>query len=349
MAKFNVRTVTQQETATNLAGGRAFIESPELEFASLLLTSFVQDQFYRKQAETIDRVSELLDAGVRPEFAAKAAVYARDQYNMRSISHVVAGELAQRVKSSEWMRPFVKNVIVRVDDMLEILAYYRGKYGRKPVPNALKRGIRDSFEKFDGYQLAKYRGEGRAVKLVDAVNLVHPAPTDRNREALKQLVEGTLRSTETWESRLTQAGQAAGVDGDKAEMKAEAWAELVRTRRIGYMALVRNLRNIIQDAPEVVYEACIMLLQPELVRKSRMLPFRFVTARDEIEKVGQAADPGPVWKAVSSVCSAFRDGMTEGQTPRRENKVDTLEATRIVLRTLNKAADCRWSAKMGHI
>ena len=180
MAKFNVRTVSQKETATNLAGGRAFIESPELEFASLLLTSFVRDQFYRNETETLDRVSELLDAGVRPEFAAKAAVYARDQFNMSSISHIVAGELAHRVKSSEWMRPFVKNVVVRVDDMLEILAYYEGKYGRKPVPNALKRGMRDAFDKFDGYQLAKYRGEGRAVKLVDVVNLVHPKATDRN-------------------------------------------------------------------------------------------------------------------------------------------------------------------------
>jgi 60 kDa SS-A/Ro ribonucleoprotein len=339
MAKFNVKAVVQQETATNFAGGRAFIESPELEFASLLLTSFVKDQFYRDQTKTIDRVSELLDAGVRPEFAAKAAVYARNQYNMRSISHVVAGELAHRTKSSEWMRPFVKNVVVRVDDMLEILAYYEGKYGRKPVPNALKRGIRDAFDKFDGYQLAKYRGEGKTVKLVDAVNLVHPAPTDRNREALKQLVEGTLRSTETWESKLTQAGQAAGVDGDKAEMKSEAWAELVRTRKIGYMALVRNLRNIIEDAPDVVYEACIMLLQPSLVQKSRMLPFRFVTARDEIEKVEHSAEPGPVSKAISSLWGAFRDGMTEGQTPRRENKAEKAEATRLVLQTLNKAAD----------
>jgi hypothetical protein len=105
------------------------------------------------------------------------------------------------------------------------------------------------------------------------------------------------------------------------------------------MALVRNLRNIIRDAPEVVYEACVMLLQPELVRKSRMLPFRFVTARDEIEKIEKAANPGPLWKAVSSVWSAFREGMTEGQSPRRENTVKAAEATRVVLQTLNKAAD----------
>jgi len=287
MPKFNRKLDIRPEIRpdkTNLAGGRAFGQSPELEFASILLTSFVSDQFYRKEAETLERVSQLLDEGVSHEFAAKAAIYARDQFNMRSISHVVAAELAARVKDSQWMRPFVRDVIVRVDDMLEILAYFEGKYGRRPVPNALKRGMRDAFAKFDGYQLAKYRGERSAVKLVDVVNLVHPVPTELNRVALNQLVAGTLRSTETWESRLSKAGQVDDPEVSRAERKAEAWASLVQSRKIGYMALVRNLRNILEDAPQVVGQAAGMLVQPELVRRSRLLPFRFVTARDELEK-----------------------------------------------------------------
>ena len=301
MAKFNVKSAID-ENVINLAGGKAYAQSPELEFATLLLTSFVDNKIYESRSDTLDRVSALLDGNLAPEFAAKAAVYARDQFNMRSISHIVSAELAHRVKGTQWMRPFVKNVIVRVDDMLEILAYYEGKYGRRPVPNALKRGIRDAFDKFDGYQLAKYRGERREISLVDVVNLVHPSPTDRNRDALKQLVDGTLRSTDTWESRLTQAGQRAESQEDRAEKKAEAWAELVLSRKIGYMALVRNLRNIIQSAPEVIGEACEMLVQPELVRRSRLLPFRFVTAQKELAKL-TVDEPsqkvsGAIWKSL---------------------------------------------------
>lgn len=324
MAKFNTKSVAE-EKVTNIAGGRAYAESPELEFVSLLLTSFVRDQFYRKESDTLDRIAELLDKGVAPEFAAKSAVYARDQFNMRSVSHVVAAELAHQVKESEWMRPFVRNVVVRVDDMTEILAYYQAKHGRKPVPNALKRGLRDAFGKFDGYQLAKYRGERRDIKLVDVVNLVHPEPTDRNREALRQLVEGTLRSTETWESKLSQAGQQAEYGMDKAEQKAEAWGQMVRSRKIGYMALVRNLRNIVQDAPEVVDEVCEMLVQPELVRKSRMLPFRFVTARDELEKI-EAAGAEQKFKLF------FWTVMVQERTK-------SAEAATKVLRALNRAAE----------
>jgi hypothetical protein len=333
MSKFNTKSVSVvQEEVTNLAGGKAYAESLELEFAALLLTSFVEDQFYRDKAGPLDRVNELLDQGVAPEFAAKAAVYARDRFNMRSISHVVAAELAHRVKGAEWMRPFVRNVIVRVDNMLEIVAYYEAKYGRKPVPNALKRGFRDAFDKFDGYQLAKYRGETRDIKLVDVVNLVHPEPTDKNREALKQLVDGTLRSTETWESRLTQAGQESEPGVDTAELKAEAWADLVRSRRIGYMALVRNLRNIIRDAPEAVDEACAMLVQPELVRKSRLLPFRFVTARDALEAqaASDARKPSiPFWQSLKALFAP---------EPPRDEPVEVDANTKALL-AINQAAE----------
>ena len=48
--------------------------------------------------------------------------------------------------------------------------------------------------------------------------------------------------------------------------------------------LVRNLRNILEDAPQVVSDAADMLVQQELVRRSRLLPFRFVTSRDELLK-----------------------------------------------------------------
>ena len=67
MPKFNRKLEILPEIradSTNLAGGRAFGQSPELEFASMLLTSFVSNQFYRKEAETLEQVPQLLDGGV---------------------------------------------------------------------------------------------------------------------------------------------------------------------------------------------------------------------------------------------------------------------------------------------
>ena len=67
--------------------------------------------------------------------------------------------------------------------MLEILAYFESK-GGKHLPNAMKKGLAKAFDRFDSYQLAKYRGENRAYKLIDVVNLVHPKPTERNERAM---------------------------------------------------------------------------------------------------------------------------------------------------------------------
>lgn len=278
MPRFNSPASTVSRT-TNLAGGQAFSESPELELASIVLTSMLNDQAYRSGGAGMARVVELL-AAVDPMFAAQCAVYARNEYGMRSISHVVAGELGMRVKGERWTRPFFNAVVRRPDDITEILSYVITKHGKRPIPNAMKDGLARSFGKFDAYQIAKYRGDGHAMGLVDAVNLVHPKPTEQNAEALKALVAGTLRldTGDTWEAALSAAGDSE----DAEDAKDQAWATLIAEKRIGYFALLRNLRNIMQQSPESVAGACALLTDEALIRKSLVLPFRFATAAAQL-------------------------------------------------------------------
>jgi len=280
MSKFN-----QQTTGTktvNFAGGEAYKETSKLEFVSLLLTSFVQDQFYRDENDSIEQLRQLLNSTDK-KFAAKAAIFARNKFGMRSITHVAAGEIAKHVKGEQWTRNFFNDVVFRVDDITEILSYYLAVY-RKPIPNSLKKGLRDAFDKFDAYQLAKYRSDGKSLSLVDVVNMVHPKGTDRNAEALNQLVNGTLKSTDTWESMLTQAGQNAENDERKRELKADVWKKLLSENKLGYFALLRNLRNIATQAPDVLELALSQLVNEAAIKKSLVLPFRFSTAINEIEQ-----------------------------------------------------------------
>lgn len=280
MSRFN--TATKGTRTENLAGGESFQESSELEFISILLTSFVQDQFYRNADEGIKKVRELIKVNDK-KFCAKTAIYARTQFGMRSISHVVAGELANQVKGQNWTKNFYNKVVYRVDDITEILSYYLGQFG-KPVPNSLKKGLASAFGKFNEYQLAKYRSEGKQFSLVDAVNLLHPKPVEENANALKKLVEGKLVSKDTWESELTKAGQAVENKEEKKELKKEAWIRLIKEKSLGYFALLRNLRNILEQAPEIVPEAIKMLTNEKLIKKSLVLPFRFTTALGQIKQ-----------------------------------------------------------------
>jgi hypothetical protein len=136
--------------------------------------------------------------------------------------------------------------------------------------------------------MAKYRGEGLAVKLVDVVNIVHPVPTEQNANALQRLVKGELKSTETWESKLTQAGQKAESAEQKQVLKKEAWADMVKSGKLGYFALLRNLRNLLENVPELENEIIVQLTDRKAIKKSLVLPFRFFTAIKELQVIPNA-------------------------------------------------------------
>lgn len=280
MSRFN--TATRSTTIINKAGGEAYSQSPELELVSILLTSFANDQFYRSGNDTMVRLKELIGL-CNKEFVAKAAVYARTQFGMRSITHVAASELAKHIGGEKWAKDFYASVIHRPDDMTEIFSYHTAHNGK--IPNAIKKGFAKAFDKFNTYNLAKYRGEGKGFKLIDVVNLVHPVPTEANKEAIDLLVKGKLKSTDTWEAQLTKAGQAAANEEEKAEFKKDVWVNLINERKIGYFALLRNLRNIVEQAPEAIDKALELLIDEKLIRKSLVLPFRFTTAYEEIRKL----------------------------------------------------------------
>jgi len=279
MSKYN--TKTQPKTLThNLAGGQAYKESVKLELVSLLLTSFMRDQFYRSESKSLAKLKDIVDQITDKQFVAKSALYARTVFGMRSITHAVAGELAKQVKDQAWTKKFYTKVISRPDDITETLAYYLKNYG-KPLPNALKRGLAGALEGFNDYQLAKYKGEGKTLSMIDAVNLVHPRATD----ALTKLMKGTLEPAETWETKLTVIGQSDGTEGEKTALKKEAWEQLIKEKKLGYFALVRNLRNILEQSPKILPEALAMLCDQKLIKKSMVLPFRYTTAIDQISEL----------------------------------------------------------------
>jgi len=294
MSKFNATSAATHKI-NNRAGGSAYVMSPELELVSSLLTSFLETKFYETGAKRQTNIVKQVQA-VNPLFAAKASIYARNEFGMRSVSHVVAADIAAHVKGEEWTKRYFDKIVHRPDDMLEILSLYRAN-GHKNEPAALKKGFATALGRFDEYQLAKYRAASKGVKLVDIVNLVHPA----NTEAIRKLVNDELRNVDTFEAKISKAGQSGNV-----EAKGQAWAELVRSGKLGYFALLRNLRNIVEEAPEVVDLAVEQLVDAKAIRKSLVLPFRFITAAEEIGKLN-----GPAAKTVLVGLSRALDASAE--------------------------------------
>lgn len=290
MARFNkkgagggtsAKRVQRAPTATNKAGAPAYRQTEKLEFVSRLLTSFCQAKYYEKADDQINRVAELCEQISDKKFLAKAAIFSRNEFGMRSITHVAVAEVVRHVQGEPWVRPFISKACRRVDDTTEIVSYYLNKYG-KPLPSRLKRGIGDALGKFDAYQLAKYRGKNKEVSLVDVVNMCHPRPTGRNRTALHALIRGNLKSTETWEAKLSEAGKAGSAENVETA-KAATWSSLINEGRLGYTAAVRNINNICAQADQDTFKAFLkVLVNEEQIRKSLFMPYQFMTALDNL-------------------------------------------------------------------
>lgn len=308
MSKFNTVKVPDNIT-TNLAGGKAYKQSTKLALASLLITSFLCDKAYETEANIIKRLEKYYKELDDKKFFAKAAIYARDKFRLRSISHLAAAIVGEGVatgnyseEDKKWLKNFFSKIVMRGDDTTEIIsAYkarpnaYKNKAGRVQLTNVMKKGFSEAIGRMDAYQLAKYRSDKKETSLVDVVRMCHAKPTTRNGVGLAKLIKGTLKNTETWEAKQTAAGQV-GADSATAEerteqvkaAKKEAWAEFVaKGDKIEYMALLRNLRNILLEADmDTVNKAVELVQKPELVKKGKQLPFRYLTALMAIAPLG---------------------------------------------------------------
>jgi hypothetical protein len=252
----------------NLAGGKAFSHNPETELTFAVLTTFLEDKYYESGDERIERIKNLIPQ-CDSLFVSKLALVTRKEFHLRSVPIILLGELA---KNRSIKHQFITETIERVDDMTELVSYLDGK-----LPKQVKRGLRHALLKFNRYQLGKYRGEGKKVKLVDIFNLVHPNPefaNDEQKLAWKDLMTGKLKSVDTWESVISTS-----------KNKKEDWKRLIVEGKLGYMALIRNLNNFLKNDldRETLQCAVEQLTNKEKILKSKQLPFRFWTAYQNVK------------------------------------------------------------------
>lgn len=300
MGKYNTKAEAKKPTEINFMGEQAFKLSDKEELVSTVMTTFLQNGYYEKESETVNRILDKLKK-VDPLFAAKLAIYARNEGNLRSVTHLISAAIAKEVSGSEWGKRFYNRIVVRPDDMSEIVAAYAtlNKMDLKSInkiPNSIKKGFKVALESLDAYQIDKYKMKKRNVTLVDLVRLFHPHATQKNAEAYKRLIEGKslegLYTSKVLEKEMSKAGQVTKTasEEEKVEAKREAISSVLdNVKGMPIMNLLRNLRNIILYAPDKVDDACAQLRIQNKIVNSRLLPFRFATAYEEIEKMTYSA------------------------------------------------------------
>lgn len=227
---------------------------------SVLATLLWEDQFYEDGQTIADRIADLAQK-VPPQVVADLAVEAREVQKLRHVPLLLASALAR--SGGSVVGQTIERVIKRADELAEFLAVY-WRNGRTPLSKQVKLGLGRAFTKFDAYSLAKYDRDAD-IRLRDVLFLTHPKPRDEAQAKLwKQLVDGTLPSADTWEHALSSGGD-----------KRTEFERLLGEGKLGYMALLRNLRNMEQSGV-----SADLVRQAILARKgaSNVLPFRYVAA-----------------------------------------------------------------------
>jgi len=254
-------------------GAEAASLTPEQALRRSVLSCMLwEGEFYEDGVQIAGRIRELVPR-VAAEKVAALAVEARERMKLRHAPLLLVREMARIPSHRGLVADTLARVIQRADELSEFVAIYWSA-GRQPLSAQVKKGLAQAFSKFDEYALAKYDRAG-AVRLRDVLFLSHAKPNDAAQAALwKRLAENELTTPDTWEVALSGVGRNDQPEDEKTGSKREAWERLLADRKLGAMALLRNLRNMQRAAVshDLVREALAAM------KTERVLPFRFVSA-----------------------------------------------------------------------
>ncbi len=298
MARFNEKT-KGKDKVVNYEGDISYKLNDVNELYVTVACASLQPKFYESSTDCIKRIRELVSK-VDPLAVAKLAVYAREKMYLRSIPLVLTVELAGVHNGDDLVSKTAERVIQRPDEITEMLSYYAIRNCRNDtkkfnkLSRQLQKGIAGSFNKFSEYQFAKYDREG-TVTLRDALFLTHPKPKDDTQKAIfDKIANKTLETPYTWEVELSELGKSKFENEEAKEIAfRKKWEELIDSNKVGYMALLRNLRNILNAEVSTSYikAVALTLSDKKNVLNSKQLPFRFLSAYRELQGLDNPLTP----------------------------------------------------------
>ena len=267
--KFNKKSNTTK--TINHMGSIAYEMNSKEKLYSMAATCLMNEPKYYG-----DTTSELIETAKAvlskdPEFVLQLAAYCRKDLYLRSTPIALLVEAANS-DGRKFVKAYAPFIITRADQITEALSYQLEVY-KKPIPASLKKALANAFNSFDEYQLAKYNRDSK-ITFKDVIMLVHPKPKNEDQSKLfKAILSGTLKTPDTWEVQISKHGNQAKV-----------WDRLITEKKLGYMATLRNLNNMIKANISQTNLVTNLLRNKDLVIRSKQMPHRFLSAYEKIDE-----------------------------------------------------------------
>lgn len=300
-------------------GATAKRVTPLQELIRLTMACMLWEDGFYSDGKTVGvRIRELVHTVSLAE-AAGVAIEAREKMKLRHVPLLIVREMARHPKRdlitnrsnganhTSIISETLARVIQRPDELNEFCAIYWAD-GKQPLSKQVKLGLAKAFNKFSEYQLAKYNRK-KDIMLRDVLFLCHSKPADVEKghpdgepwhqwtkaerkfandpgfvnelrplgftpgELLYgKLIYDQLETPDTWEVELS-----AGAD------KKETFLRLMDENKLGDLAFLHNLRNILEAGVEVA----TIVSYGGLRKWGRVLPLRFIAAAKVVPQLEQ--------------------------------------------------------------
>lgn len=306
-----------QEDTVNRQGFAAYSLADEIRLVAMLNTCKLESQAYRSENATLRELRDLIEricVGGDAYFVCQAIVWSRCMgEGMRDMNNIAAAIVAPFISGTEYAKRFYAafdrkkkqgGCIYRMDDMMAIKDVYDA-LGDGTLTNAMKKGFASVLENADTYTLSKYR-----KVTVDISNLVHPNPEkakatvkvtldgeDTVMKTIDAIMKGITVSADTWEVAQTEAGQEVAKavkdgkitkeEGEKmlSDAKNQNWKDLLKEGKLGILAALRNIRNILKDGDdETIDMLCTLISDGKKIVDGKIMPYQMDIANEIVNQ-----------------------------------------------------------------
>jgi 60 kDa SS-A/Ro ribonucleoprotein len=292
----------------NHAGYGAFTKDVEDRYIQMLMTNTMGNTYYAGQQENVETSMNLHKEMLAkdPSFMAKAVVYARNNGFTR-LQPIIGLAFLSTAEDKTLFHAAFGKVIYTPNNLFDFVTIASNIRSGKGFGRTVKRAIGNWYNSLSEYHVMKYGAESKvdgktgakSFDMKDVLKLVRPVPaTSKQKELFKYILnkevsfaslpqlgayEAMKRETDMGKVRdlIAQARIPHEVaTGAISRPDKETWTFIMKQMPI--FALLRNLNTLerhgVFDELENRNHAISLLTNENAVTKSKILPYRFLTA-----------------------------------------------------------------------